>query len=292
MPKTVFFDCFAGASGDMLIGSLLDAGLDAERWQAELAKIALPPASFTHSVRKVDKNGIAATKFTVYLDGHEADVWPDEGTAHHLHPHGEAHAHPHEHGHDHDLHPHGHSHAHPHEPHAHEHRGLSEIADILDRSPIDPAARDLAKRIFRNLAVAEGKVHGVAPEAVHFHEVGAVDAIVDVTGFAVAYWMLGAERVVVSPLVAGSGTVRCAHGVMPVPVPAVVELLKAARAPMRPSHLTGECLTPTGAAILTTVATEYAPGVAFQVIEASGYGAGTRNQPDVPNVVRVLIGEA
>lgn len=299
MPRTLFFDCFAGASGDMLIGALLDAGLDAERWQAELAKLALPEGSFTHSIRKVDKNGIAATKFTVYLDGRAADVLPEgEHAPHHaheLHAHGASHGHEHpHHGHDH-LHPH-HDHA-PHEAgpaphHPHEHRGLNEIEAILDRSAIAPGARDLAKRIFRNLAVAEGKVHGVPPEAVHFHEVGAVDAIVDITGFAIAFEQLGAERVVVSPMVAGSGTVRCAHGVMPVPVPAVVELLKAAKAPMRASQLTGECLTPTGAAILVTVASEYAPGVAFHVIEGSGYGAGTRNQPDVPNVVRVLLGEA
>lgn len=259
MPRTLFFDCFAGASGDMLIGSLLDAGLDAERWQSDLARIALPEGSFTHTIRKVDKLGIRATKFTVYLDGHPAD----EPVA------------PHEH-------------EHPH----HEHRGLLEIEDLLDRSPLDARARDLAKLVFRNLAIAEGRVHGMPPERVHFHEVGAVDAIVDITGFAIALGMLAPDRVVVSPLVVGSGTVRCAHGVMPVPVPAVVELLKAARTPMRPSTLAGECLTPTGAAILTTMATEYAPGVAFERLEASGYGAGTRNQPEVPNVVRVLIGEA
>lgn len=298
MPKTLFFDCFAGASGDMLIGSLLDAGLDAEQWQAELAKIALPEGSFTHSIRKVDKNGIAATKFTVFLDGREADVWPEEGHPH-LHAPGEIHGHhdhPHEYGHDHHHHAIGHSHAqthdHPESSHHHEHRGLLEIEAILDRSAIAREARDLAKQIFRHLAVAEGKVHGVPPEQVHFHEVGAVDAIVDVTGFAIALTMLAPDLVVVSPMVVGSGTVRCAHGVMPVPVPAVVELLKDTHAPMRPSHLTGECLTPTGAAILTTVASEYAPGVAFQRLEGSGYGAGTRNQPDVPNVVRVLIGEA
>lgn len=287
MPKTLFFDCFAGAAGDMLIGSLLDAGLDADCWQAELAKIALPAGSYAHTIRKVDKNGIAATKFTVFVDGREADVWPEEEHPH-LHAPGEIHGH---HDHDHHRH-HGHAHEHEAHDHPHEHRGLPEIEAILDSSAIAPEARDLAKRIFRNLAVAEGKVHGVPPEAVHFHEVGAVDAIVDVTGVAIALTMLAPERVVVSPMVVGSGTVRCAHGVMPVPVPAVVELLKAARAPMRPSHLKGECLTPTGAAILTTVASEYAPSVAFQVIEASGYGAGTRNQPDVPNVVRALIGEA
>ncbi|HEY9855469.1 MAG TPA: LarC family nickel insertion protein [Stenomitos sp.] len=300
MPRTLFFDCFAGASGDMLIGSLLDAGLEAACWQAELAKIALPEGSFTHTIRKVDKNGIAATKFTVFLEGLPADVWPEEAPphAHDLHPHGAVHAHghaahehphlghePHHHDHEHHHHDHGHE-------HHHEHRGLTEIETILERSAIDPKARDLAKRIFRNLAVAEGKVHGVPPEQVHFHEVGAVDAIVDITGFAIAYELMGAPRVVVSPLVVGSGMVRCAHGHMPVPVPAVVELLKEAGAPMRASHLTGECLTPTGAAILTTVAAAYAPGVAFQQLEASGYGAGARNQPDVPNVVRALLGEA
>lgn len=303
MPKTLFFDCFAGASGDMLIGALLDAGLDPERWQAELEKIALPEGSFTHSLKKVDKNGLAATKFTVYLEGHPADepIEAEPATRHarHLHPHGASYGsllHHRDHGPHDQVHghaPHGHDHP-PHDGHAspHAHRGLAEIAAILDRSDIAPGARDLAQRIFRNLAVAEGKVHGVAPEEVHFHEVGAVDAIVDITGFAIAFEQLGIERVVVSPLVVGSGTVRCAHGVMPVPVPAVVELLKSARAPMRASPLTGECLTPTGAAILTTVASEYAPGVAFQLVEGSGYGAGTRSQPDVPNVVRVLLGEA
>lgn len=285
MPRTLFIDCFAGASGDMLIGSLLDAGVDADRWMLELAKLELPPESYSLSIQKVQKLGIEATKFTVYLNGHPADE-PHDHSHDHAHPaHEHAHSHAHEHSHDraHDRHVH---------PIAHAHRGLPEIEAILDGSAIDPAARDLAKRIFRRLAVAEGKVHGVPPEAVHFHEVGAVDAIVDITGFAIAYQLLGAERTVVSPLVVGAGTVRCAHGVMPVPVPAVVELLKEAGAPMRPSELEGECLTPTGAAILTTIATGYAPGVAFQRVDLSGYGAGTRDHREVPNVVRALVGEA
>lgn len=256
MSRTLFVDCFAGASGDMLIGALLDAGLDVALWKAELKKIALPEGCFDVEIEHTRKLGIAATKFSVFLEGYEADA--------------------------------------PHDPHdshqAHEHRGLPEIEEILDRSEIAPAARDLAKRIFRNLALAEGKVHGMAPERVHFHEVGAIDAIVDITGFAIGYTMLRVERTVVSPLVVGTGMVRCGHGFMPVPVPAVVELLRMAHAPMRESHLEGECLTPTGAAILTTIADAYAPGVAFRDLEASGYGAGKRDQLEVPNVTRVLIG--
>lgn len=277
MPHTLFFDGFAGAAGDMLIGAMLDAGVDRSAWEAELARLALPKGSYAYRIDRVSKLGIQATKFTVMLGDREADSdlyeLLEDGPGHQNHGHEH---HPHE------------GHQHDHAPH--EHRGLLEIEGILDRSPIAAPARDLAKRIFRNLAIAEGTVHGQPPEAVHFHEVGAIDAIVDITGFAIAHHLMGADRVVVSPIAVGSGLIRCAHGIMPVPVPAVVELLKAAGAPLRASDLKGEWLTPTGAAILTTIADTYAPMVAFQKLTASGFGAGKRDHEAVPNVVRLLVG--
>lgn len=259
MARTLFLDGFAGASGDMLLGALFDAGVDFERWLDLMGGLALPPTAYTLSLAEVRRQGLRGTKFTVYLNGHEADGAP------HDHDHAEA---------------------------EHPHRGLQEIQELLAASVLPEKARQLAGRIFQRLAIAEGRVHGVPPEAVHFHEVGAVDALVDVVGFSVAHAMLEPFQTVVAPFVVGSGTVRCAHGVMPVPVPAVAELLREAGAPMRPTLLEGECLTPTGAAILTTVADAYAPMVAFSRLEASGYGAGTRDPEAVPNLLRAMWGEA
>ncbi|MBI3090454.1 MAG: LarC family nickel insertion protein [Candidatus Tectomicrobia bacterium] len=317
MGWTAYFDCFAGASGDMLLGSLLDAGLDEGAWRAELQKLPLTVESLEVVVERVRRQGLAATKLTVRIAGVEADTVPQEAAAadeggteatehkaesrpthHGAHSHSRAahHAH-HGAGHHHSAPPHAapprpaaeaHGHSHAHE----QARGVRQIHALLDAAPISSAARRLAREIFWNLAVAEGRVHGIAPEEVHFHEVGAVDAIIDITGFAIGYELLGIERAIVSPLTVGSGMVRCAHGLMPVPVPAVVELLRMGGAPLGSHTLEGECLTPTGAAILITIAAGYAATPPFRRIDRVGYGAGRRDVPTLPNVVRLLLGAA
>lgn len=173
----------------------------------------------------------------------------------------------------------------------HEERHLSEILSIIERSNISPNAKNLAEKIFRNLAVAESKVHGMDIEEVHFHEVGAIDAIVDIVGFAIAYDLLAIEEAVVSSVPVGSGCIKTAHGLFPIPGPAVLYLLSSVEAPIKESPITYECLTPTGAAILTTIANSWGTYPAMRKIAAVGYGAGTYEPESWPNVCRVVVGE-
>jgi uncharacterized protein (TIGR00299 family) protein len=176
-------------------------------------------------------------------------------------------------------------------PKGHEERGLTEIKTIISRSKINPEAKDLALSIFQRLGKAEGKVHGIPVEQVHFHEIGAIDSIVDIIGFAIGYTMLGIETSTVSPLPLGSGSVKTEHGLLPVPGPAVLELLKEAAAPIGPFQCNAECLTPTGAAILTEIATSWGEAPSFDLLSGIGYGAGDRNPQDYPNVCRLLLGQ-
>jgi hypothetical protein len=176
--------------------------------------------------------------------------------------------------------------------HEHEERGLTEIKAIIASSQINPAAKNLAFSIFQRLGEAEAKVHGIPVEKVHFHEVGAIDSIVDIIGFAIGYTMLGIEKSCVSPLPLGTGTVKTEHGLLPVPGPAVLELLKSARAPISRLQCNAECLTPTGAAILADIAEAWGELPSFEVLDGIGYGAGHRDPSEFPNVCRLLVGEA
>lgn len=171
-------------------------------------------------------------------------------------------------------------------------RHLSEILEIIESSAIEVKAKTLAKQIFQNLASAEAKVHNTSIEEVHFHEVGGVDAIIDITGFAIAYTLLGIEKSVVSKLPVGSGLVKTRHGLFPVPPPAVLQLISQSHAPVAQSNFQHECLTPTGAAILTTIAASFGTVPAVSKIDATGYGAGSLNPEEFPNVVRAIIGIA
>ena len=172
----------------------------------------------------------------------------------------------------------------------HEERHLSEILSIIERSRISNKAKELAAKIFRNLAIAESKVHGMDIDEVHFHEVGAIDAIVDIVGFAVAYDLLGIEKSVVSSVPVGTGCVKTEHGLFPIPGPAVLNLLASVQAPVKESPIDYECLTPTGAAILVTVGTTWGTCPAMQM-QSVGYGAGTFEPKAWPNVSRIVIGE-
>ncbi len=246
--RVAYLDAFSGISGDMTVGALLHLGLPLERVREAIASLAL--ADVTVTTEPVSRSGIAATKFHVRVAGEHPD-----GAAGHAHHHG--------------------------------HRRYSEIRDLLAGSALPAPVRTSALTIFRHLAEAEGRVHGVAAEAVEFHEVGALDAIVDVVGAALGFAHLGVEAVYVSPLPLGQGQVRAAHGPLPVPAPAVLELLRGR--PVRLGDGSAELVTPTGAAIVAGLARPEA--VPELRVDAIGYGAGDRTLPDRPNLLRILIGE-
>lgn len=237
--KIAYFDCFAGASGDMILGALLDVGLPLEHLKQELAKLGL-----THyDVDKTDmvKNSISGTQALVHVE-----------------------------------HDHHHNH----------HRHLADITAIIEESTLATAIKEDSLRIFRRLAEAEAKVHNTSPENIHFHEVGAMDAIIDVVGCVIGLHALGTDTIICSPLHVGTGTVECAHGTLPVPAPATAELVRAK--PIYATGVQGELLTPTGAAILTTLAGDFGPLPAMTV-EDIGHGAGTADR-SIANMLRVFIG--
>lgn len=302
--KIAYFDCQYGAAGDMLNAALLAAGVDEAQWKAELGKLSLS-GDFQLSVSDCMRCGISAKKLDVLGTGGEkldamyfADVAslpnaPEDVqqavNAEPGHTHKHSHDHEHSHSHDHE-HSHEHEHGHSHEAVSYRHRHLPEIVDLIEKSSIRPAAKDLAIRIFTRLSVAESRVHGVPPESVHFHEVGAVDAIVDIVGFSIAYELLGIERAYTSALPLGSGKVLTEHGLFPAPGPATLYLLQECGAAIEPDQYKFEVLTPTGAAILAEVTSGWGKQPGFQAIESIGYGAGTKDPRQWPNVVRVLIG--
>jgi len=267
MARTLYLDCFAGASGDMLVGAMLDCGLDFELLRSELLKLGVE--GYELSLRRVDRSGISAAKFDVHLTGE-------------FHSHGHHHNHEHSHG----EHSHGeHSHGHNHKSH---HRSLSEIKRIISSSNFSELVKGRAQAIFQRIGEAEAKIHNVPIETVHFHEVGAIDSIVDVVGSCVAFDALEIGRIISSPLHVGSGTFQCAHGTYPVPGPATAELLKGV--PIYSKDVEGELVTPTGAAIISSLAESYGP-MPMMKIDKVGYGAGTRDYQKFPNALRAIIGE-
>ncbi len=266
--KIAYFDCFAGISGDMLVGALLDLGLDKTVLERELRK--LPLEGYRLEVFKVDKRGIQATKFQVILTDSNGEHLADAEFQEVAQP-TETAAHPH--------------HQHP-SGNAHSHRSLAEILSLINASSLSAGVKSTATHIFTRLGQAEAHVHGVSLDEVHFHEVGGVDAIVDIVGAAIGLEQLGIERVYASALHLGSGFVRAAHGLLPVPAPATAQLV--AGVPVYAGEVKGELVTPTGAAIITTIAHGFGP-LPSLVIEASGYGAGTRDR-EFPNVLRGYLG--
>ncbi|TMQ25336.1 MAG: nickel pincer cofactor biosynthesis protein LarC [Candidatus Rokuibacteriota bacterium] len=238
MSRVVYFDCPSGASGDMILGALVDVGVSVEALRTELGKLGL--AGWTLEAREVRRGAFRATKVDVAV-----------------------------------------------ERAGHAHRGLGDIVRLLESSRLAPAIVAGAMRIFRRLAEAEARVHGTTVDAVHFHEVGAVDAIVDVTGAVIALQLLGAGAVHVSALPVGGGFVDTAHGRMPVPGPGTAELLRGF--PVIDGGVQAELVTPTGAAILTTLAAG-AGRLPAMTIERVGYGAGTADRPELPNVLRCFVG--
>lgn len=235
--KIAYFDCFAGASGDMIIGALLDAGLDFEHLKKELKKLRLP--GYALHASRVAKGGIAATKFDVEVK------------------------------------------------HEHHHRHLKDIAGIIGDSGLSASVKDKSVAIFTRLAEAEAKVHNCSVDEIHFHEVGAMDAIIDIVGAVIGLEALRVEEIRSSRLHLGSGFVDCTHGRLPVPPPAVVELLKGI--PVYSTDVEGELVTPTGAAVLSTLSRGFGP-LPDMTLEKTGYGAGFRDV-SIPNVLRLIVGE-
>jgi pyridinium-3,5-bisthiocarboxylic acid mononucleotide nickel chelatase len=268
--RMAYLDCFSGISGDMFLGALIDAGVSPKLFEDTVAALDIGARL---EISKVVRAGISGTKVDVYANG-EKDL-PQEVFWE-------------QHGHD---HPHEHSHGHESSnEHRHEHgRTLTEIRKIIEKAAIGGEAKATAVRIFETLGQAEAEIHNTPIDQVHFHEVGAVDAMVDIVCAAVGAESLAVEEWVCSPLNVGGGTVKCAHGTLPVPAPATLKLLRDA--PVYSSGPQVELVTPTGAAIVRTLSTRFAPFPAMK-IKKSGYGAGTRDFPEHPNLLRITIGEA
>jgi pyridinium-3,5-bisthiocarboxylic acid mononucleotide nickel chelatase len=236
--RTLYFDCFAGASGDMILGAMVAAGVDPDALRHQLSLLNVE--GFKIDFETVDRSGLSATYARVET------------------------------------------------VQEHKHRHLADICRIIENSGVTDVAKGLSIRIFTRLAEAEARVHNEPVEKVHFHEVGALDAIVDVVGAAICFDLMKIDRFVSSPLHVGSGMIEMAHGRFPVPPPAVTELLRGV--PFYSGEIKGELLTPTGAAIITTVCQEYGPIPRIKT-DRTGYGAGTRQYESFPNVLRVLVGE-
>jgi uncharacterized protein (TIGR00299 family) protein len=236
--KTAYFDCFAGISGDMTLGALVDAGVDIDELRTELAKLNL--SGFSVEPKKCVKNGITGTKVTVITEEQKA------------------------------------------------HRHLSHIVEIIEKSGLSDNVKKRSIDVFHTLAKAEAKIHNTTPEKIHFHEVGALDAIVDVVGAVVGLELLGVEQLFASPVSVGTGFVECQHGKIPVPAPATMEILQGA--PLVATGIEAELTTPTGAAIVKTLATAFRPFPPM-TLESIGYGAGSRDH-EIPNLLRIVVGDA
>ena len=279
--KSLYLECNAGISGDMLIAALLDLGADKEALDKALQSI--PAKGFEYKISRVSKAGVDCCDFDVILDEEHANHDHDMAF---LHGNGDAVVHSHEHEHHHD-HEHEHSHV-PHEHHHHhEHRGLQEVIAIIDATDMSAAAKELALKIFDIIADAEAKAHAVEKNAVHFHEVGAIDSIVDIVAVAVCADSLGVENVIVPELCEGRGTVRCQHGILPIPVPAVANIVSANHLHLKMTEVEGELVTPTGAAIVAAVKTKDKLPEIFE-IQKIGIGAGKR-QYECPGILRAMI---
>ena len=308
--RALIVDGSSGISGDMTVAALLDLGASEERLLAALD--TLPVHGFKVRVSRVAKSGLDACDFDVQLDGehenHDHDMaWlfgedgeeGHEGHGHcheheHCHEHGRCHEHDHDHEHEHchgHDHEHGHCHDHDHaHGHHHAHRSLADIHAVIEASGLTQRAKDIALAVFGELARAEAKAHGATPDTVLLHEVGAVDSIVDICAVAVCLDDLGIHDVIVPSLSEGHGTIRCAHGMMPIPVPAVANLCAAAGIRLVPAPVHGELVTPTGAAIVAALRTSEELPASYRIL-ATGYGAGKRAYQNTAGVLRVTLAQ-
>ena len=242
--KIAYFDCFSGASGDMILGALIDAGSSQKELIEELKKLNL--GNYKCDTKKVIRSSITGTKFNVTID---EDAASDEH---------------------------------------HGRRTLKNISGLINKSSLSESIKRDSIRIFENLADAEAKIHNTLPEEVHFHEVGAIDSIIDIVGAVIAFHDLKIEKIYFSPIRTGTGFVKCDHGQFPVPAPATIELLREHR--VINTNIQRELTTPTGAAILTTLGTNVDMCPEITLLQ-TGYGAGSHEIPEIPNLLRVMVGE-
>jgi uncharacterized protein (TIGR00299 family) protein len=268
--KVLYLDVFSGISGDMFVGAMLDLGVEFKRLESALKSLSVA-GYHLHSVRS-QKSGIQGVKFDVHL--------ADATATGHTHEPGEL--------------PHEHSNSHPHADgsgHTGELRNFKSISRLIAESALSPWVKERAIAVFRRVAVAEGKVHGLPPDAVHFHEVGALDSIIDIVGACLCIEMLGCPRVFSSAVVEGTGWVKCAHGRLPVPTMATLEILGARGIAVTQCEEPHELVTPTGAAILAEFVETFGPMTQL-VPHKVGYGLGTRDNRTRPNVLRAILGES
>ena len=258
--KILYYDCFAGISGDMHLGAMIDAGVDPHHLLAELKK--LPLDGYKVNITRNQRKSIEGTRVDIVVEG-------DHG--HHHHGHDHHHDHNDNDGHD----------------HHHEHRNLADIKKIISDSGLPEKTKSRAMKMFLLIAEAEAKIHGVSVDEIHFHEVGAVDSIVDITGAAICLEYLNPDRILGSTIELGSGMVKCAHGLMPVPAPATAEILK--NIPVKIGSTPHEATTPTGAAILAANVDEFTDQMNFKPLKTA-YGIGQRDT-ELPNILRVYLGE-
>jgi len=279
--RIAYLECFSGISGDMFLGALLDCGVPAELFTRTVEALGVEARL---EISRVQRSGISAVKLDVVIAGEKElprEEFFEKETKHehrHEHDHGQAHGHAHS----------SHVREHTHHDHSHQ-RGLKEIRQIINEASISESAKQRAIQIFEALGAAEAKIHNTDIEKIHFHEVGAIDAIVDITCAAVGAEALGADEIICSPLNVGGGMVKCAHGTFPIPAPATLELLK--NAPVYSGEIQKELVTPTGAAIVNVLAARF---TSFPKMKTGkiGYGAGTRDFQDFPNVLRITVGES
>ena len=262
--RHLYLDIFSGLSGDMFIGALLDLGVDFKALERELQRLQLGGYHLHHSRKQ--KSGIEGVKFDVHVEGEDGDA-NQESTHSHPHPH-----------------------PHPHEAHHSPSRDHATIRQLIEASALSDWVRQRALSVFARIAMAEGKIHGVPPERVHFHEVGGVDSIIDIVGACIALEMLGCPEVTAGPVTEGTGLVKCAHGFLPIPTAATLEILGARGIPITQCAEPHELVTPTGAALLAEFARSFAP-MQSVVGARVGYGLGTRNNHTRPNVVRAVLWE-
>src|ERR1035441_8103469 len=261
--KTLYLDLFSGISGDMFIAALIDLGVEASQLEQELKKLRLE--GYHLHVARGHKASLEGVKFDVHLSS--------------------------DHGHGEESHAHGHTHSHIH-AHPHEHgRTFAQIRQLITDSQLSDWVKQKAVAVFQRIAVAEGKIHGVPPDQVAFHEVGAVDSIIDIIGACIALEMLGKPRLLASPVTEGTGWIDCAHGRLPIPAPATLAILGARGIPLSQCAEPNELVTPTGAALLAELVESFGPMQGL-VAEKIGYGLGTRDNKTRPKVMRAVIGES
>ncbi len=291
--KILYYDCFCGISGDMNLAALIDLGVSKEYLIKELSKLNLN-SEYEIKVERAAKLGITGTRVDVILkdelndEAHVSEQALHEHSYEHYHYNGDEHHHEgSNHTHEHD-HSHEHSHEEHNHSHEHHHRNLKDIEEIINSSDLSNRVKELSLKMFMKVAEAEAKVHGKALYEVHFHEVGAIDSIVDMVGAAICLDYLNVDKIIASPVQVGGGFVKCAHGLMPVPAPATTEILK--NIPINTGIVQFETTTPTGAAILSANVEEFTPKVDFSITKVA-YGIGHRDL-EIPNVLRVYLGDA